>query len=372
MKKLKRFNWHTPLLFLTLLLTLNACKNDDTTTSNDVCSVKIQGRCLMVNMGNYSESNGSICAMQTGQPVQQNLFYQANGYKLRSIIESAAFHDNLILLMCGNEDKVTILNADTYKEVCSPITGIGLPRYACFCDNYAYVTCVNPTWKDTVGFVTKINLKDYTVQGKTQVKGNPEDIINVNGRIFIASGKNLFELNPQTDSIVRQIPLPDSTHTATARYMRIDHQGRLLLSYAHYDEWGNGSNCGIAVFDLNQNRFVKQIGLSKMNADAYIDLSPDKQTLYYLYAENVVGGQNPEAKTSIYTIDLTTDIPADQSLCDGYGFYGLNVDTNTGNIYTANVNGFITNSMLCIYSPDGQLLQDNLMTGVGTCRFYFR
>lgn len=348
----------------------NGCSDDDTDAiKNEQLNVATTGTCFMVNMGNFSESNGSICKMKYGQPIEQNLFRKANGYPLRSIIESACITDKYILLMCGNEDKVEILDKTTYKEVCTAITGIALPRYATVTNRFAYVTCVNPTWRDSIGYVTKIDLDSKRVVSKIKVKGNPEGITNSGDHIYVASGNGIYQIDNNTDKIIRFIAL--GSKTATARYFVTDADGDLWLSYSDYDAKGNSSNCGIAELTPGNDKYNRTISLPNMNGDAYIDLSPNKQTLYYMYSSEVVGGRNPEAETRIYAVDLTTSNVANNATCTGYGFYGFNVDPKTGNIFTANVNGFITNSMLSIFSPTGKLLQNGLMTGVGTCRFYF-
>lgn len=353
-----------PLLFAT-----SCSKNEDDAVNNESLSVAINGTCLMVNMGNYSESNGSICKMQYAQPIDQNLFKKANGYPLRSIIESAAITDKYILLMCGNEDKVEILDKQSFKEVCTAITGIGLPRYATIVNGFAYVTCVNPSWTDSVGHIVKIDLSSKKATTKIKVKGNPEGITHSGDQVYAASANGIYQIDTKNDKTVNFIEL--DSKTSTARYFVTDADGDLWLSYSSYDAKGNGVNCGIAEYTPGQTKFNKNIALEKMNGDAYIDVTPDKQTLYYMYSSEIVGGQNPEAETRIYAVDLTDGEVKNNATCSGYGFYGFNVDPKTGNIFTANVNGFITNSMISIYSPTGHLLQDGLMAGVGTCRFYF-
>lgn len=358
------------LLLATCWLTACSNKDDEGSDSGTTLKVECSHTCFIVNMGNYSESNGSIATMRQGESISQNRFSQANGYKLRSIIESAAFGDGYVLLMCGNEDKVAILDANTYKEACTAITGIGLPRYAAIIGHYAYVTCVNPTWTDTIGHIVKIDLDSKKVVNSIKVKGNPEEIRVIDGQLYATSGYRLYQIDPTTDSIVRAICLSDPS--ATARYLRADASGRIWVSYTHYDAQGYGTNCGIAAYTPGGQSFGQTLPLAKMSGDGIIDLSPDGNTLYYLYASEVVGGRSPEPETGIYRVDLTALSADSSALCTGHGFYGFNVDPSTGNIYTANVNGFVTNSMISIFDSKGKLLQNDLMAGVGTCRFYFR
>ena len=360
----------TFVIVLSTLLLLSGCSDsDDNFSDSGLFNVPLNGTCLMVNMGNYSESNGSIGLLYYGQPIDQNVFKKANGYPLRSIVESATVTDKYFLLMCGNEDKVEIIDKRTFKEVCPAITGIGLPRYATIVGNFAYVTCVNPTWNDSIGHIVKLDLTSKKTVTKIKVKGNPEGITHIGDKVYAASANGIYQIDTQNDKVESFIALKQPT--VTARYFVIDADGDLWLSYSSYDENGNGTNCGVAEYTPGGDSFKRYIPLKRMNGDAYIDLAPGKQTLYYMYSSEIVGGKNPEAETRIYAVDLTEGSVMEKATCTGHGFYGFNVDPKTGNIYTANVNGFITNSMLSIYNSNGQLLQDGLMTGVGTCRFYF-
>lgn len=360
------------LLPIITALFFAACTEDSQQELRDTeLQVPTSGTCLVVNMGNYSESNGSICTMKYGEAIRQSRFQEANGFPLRSIIESATLTPNYLLLMCGNEDKVEILDRQTFKEVCKAITGIGLPRYATVVGGAAYVTCVNPSWRDTVGYVTKINLDSKKVEARIKLRGNPEGITHSGNQIFAASGNGVFQIDGSADTVARFIALPHPDRTCTGRYFVTDADGDLWLSFSNVDLYGNSTACGIAELTPGKPAFNRLLVLPKMCADAYIDIAPDGQTLYYLYASEIVGGRNPEAETNIYKVNLTTGEADNEPLCKGVGFYGFNVDPNTGNIFTANVNGFITNSMLSIYSADGTLLQDGLMTGVGTCRWLF-
>lgn len=360
------------ILAIALGLTCSACSEKEEYNNGEATlSTNLEGKCLVVNMGNYSESNGSICVFEHGKSVAQNIFSRTNGFPLRSIVESATIGNGMVLLMCGNEDKVEILDEKNYRQLCPSITGIGLPRYATIIGNYAYVTCVNPSWTDTIGYITKINLTSKTPENRIKVQGNPEGITRKGDQIFVASKNGVYQIDSNRDEIKRFIALPHNDQTATARYFVEDADGDLWLSYAHYDALGYGSDCGIAELTPGDSIFKQTITLPMMNADGYIDVSPDKNTLYYLYASEIVGGQNPEAQTNIYSVDLSSKTVALKPTCSGVGFYGFNVDPSTGNIYTANVNGFITNSMVSIFNPKGELLQDGIMTGVGTCRFLF-
>lgn len=357
-------------LFLGIFAALfTSCNDNDNLQNDDTLNVSCPSDCFTINMGNFSESNGSVCLLKEGKSIEQNIFSKANGYNLRSIIESASFYGNTALLMCGNEDKVAYIDRKTGKETATATTGIGLPRYAAINGIYAYVTCVNPSWTDTMGHITKINLTNFKVEKRVPIKGNPEHIVLHNKQLFISSGNAIYTYSLTKDTITSHIPHNQSN--ATLRYFATDMNNKLWCSYAHYDKWGNGSDCGLVCLNENDSAIDTTITLPFMNADGYIDVNKDKSKLYYLYSSDVVGGQNPEAQTAIYTFDFTSKTASSTPLCKGYGFYGFNVDPHTGNIYTANVNGFITNSIISIFNDKGDLLQTGLMAGVGTCRFYF-
>jgi DNA-binding beta-propeller fold protein YncE len=265
--------------------------------------------------------------------------------------------------MCSNEDKVEIIDSKTFKVVCEPVREIGIPRYCAVYRNSAYVTCTDSWDPNASGQVCKIDLTNKALVKKISVDGIPEGIKELNGLLYIAASNGVTIIDPDTDKIIQHISISESG--VTAKQLRVDYEGKLWVSFTSTEK------TGIASLDVQANEFSSFIPLENMDLWGSIDMTPDGKKLLYLYAAEVVGAQSPEAETAIYSFDAVTRTLQANPLIRGVGFYGFNVNPSNGDIYTANVNGFITNSVMYIYNASGEKINDGLITGVGSCRFVF-
>jgi len=344
------------LFFLCLPVFLSCGKEEEYTPDDYTC--------LIVNQGNYTSSNGSLSILKPDGTVGQEVYTKANGWKLASIIESVTLHRDMLILMCANEDKVEIIDSKTFKVICEPIRGIGIPRYCAVYNNNAYVTCTD-SWAPTAnGQICKIDLTTKTLVKKIGINGIPEGIKELNGLLYVAASDGVTVINPNTDEIVTQIKIAEKD--VDAKQLRADYEGRLWVSFTSY-----GKN-GIASLDIHTNEFSLFIPLENMDLWGTIDITPDGKSLLYLYSAEVVGAQNPDSETAIYSFDIVTKTLQANPIISGAGFYGFNVNPSNGDIYTANVNGFVTNSVMYVYNASGEKINEGLITGVGSCRFVFK
>jgi hypothetical protein len=353
---MKNKHWHLFEVILCLFI-FYACSKDEAYIAPDYI-------CIVVNQGNLTSSNGSLSLLRKDGGIEQEVYTKTNGWKLASIIESVTLHRDMLILMCANEDKVEIIDSKTFKTVCEPIRGIGIPRYCAVFQNKAYITCTDNWNPDANGQVSQIDLTTKTVAKKISVNGVPEGIKELNGLLYVAAGNGVTVINPNTDEVVRQIKIPENG--VTAKHLVVDYEEKLWVSFT-----GNGKT-GIASLNVRTNEFSPFIPLENMDMWGTIDVTPDRKKLLYLYADGVVGAQNIEAETAIYSFDIETNTLQSNPLVKGVGFYGFNVNPSNGDIYTANVNGFITNSMMYIYNAFGEKINDGVITGVGSCRFVFK
>jgi hypothetical protein len=289
--------------------------------------------------------------------IEQEVYTKANvSWKLASIIESATLYQNLLILMCANEDKVEIVDNKTFKTLCEPVRGMGIPRYCAVYNNIAYVTCTNNWNPDENGHVCLIDLTSKKLIKKITVKGIPEGIKEVAGSLYVATGNGIAVINATTNEVTRHLELFGqnvelsgqnenlSVQKLEAKHIVSDFNGKLWVSFT------SNVQTGIASFDIQSNRFSSFIPLKNMPYTGNIDIAPDGKTLFYLTADGIVGGQGMETVTAIYPFDIENEKASETPLIAGTGFYGFNVNPLTGDIYTANVNGFITNSVMYIYN----------------------
>ncbi len=347
--------YYCPLLIILYLLSFFSCDPEKEEF------VPSDYTCLIVNQGNLSSSNGSLSILKPNGTIEQEVYTKANGWKLASIIESITLHRDLLILMCSNEDKVEIIDSKTFKAVCEPVRGIGIPRYCVIYQNGAYITCTDSWNPNANGQVYKIDLTTKKAIKKISVNGIPEGIKELNGLLYVAAGNGVTVINPDTDEIIGETEISESR--VTAKHLVVDYEGKLWVSFTETD-----GKTGIASLNTNENftsnkalanlRFSSFIPLKNMDMWGTIDRTPDGKKLLYLYADGTVGAQNAEAETAIYSFDIETNSLQSKPLIKGTGFYGFNVNPSNGDIYTANVNGFITNSVMYIYNVAGEKIND--------------
>lgn len=345
-----------------LMLLFSACDGVEVETTIKDYDV------VIVNMGNYSEANGSLSLYnETTGEVQQEVYTRVNKRKLGSIIESVTWHDTLLLLMCNNADKVVFLHAETMKELCRPLTeNVGIPRYAAVVGDYAYITCWQKVNKKTQAVeiphqLLKVNLRTKQVEKTLAVTAQPEGILYCDGELFVASGNGLDMFDVATDVLLQHI---SSSFAGDAQQVVLDKNKRVWLSVGSY----TAGKSGFMVVDAAKKAIVHQLPETKLTYEGDMALTMGRDSLLFLSADGVVGGQSAEVPTSVYAIDMAANTVSAQALIQGYGFYGLGVNSVNGTIYTANVNGFITNSSTYGYSSSGTK-QMQFVTGVGSCRF---
>jgi hypothetical protein len=323
--------------------------------------IPLEYSCLMINQGNYSQSNGSLTILTKQGKIENHVYEKANSWKIGAIIESAAFHKNMILLMCSSEDKIEFVDKDNFKILSAPVTGIGIPRYCAVYNDAAYITCVN-NWNNPEGNVCKINLASKTLEKVIRTGGEPEGIREVNGLLYVAVGKGLVVIDPDTDEIVETIHIQENV---TAKHIVEDQNSNLWVSFI------SENLTGIAAFDLQQKSFSPFIPLNHMALAGNIDITPDGKEILYLYAPEVVGAAAPDVKTAIFSFDIMSGAVQPLPVVSCVGMYGFNINPANGDIYTANISGFTANSITYRFDKYGNSLNEGWLTGTGTCRFYF-
>jgi hypothetical protein len=343
------------LLSLICLFFLFSCSN------KEEVYIPSEYTCLMINQGNYSQSNGSLTILTKQGQIENQVYEKVNTWKIGAIIESATFYKNITLLMCSSEDKVEFIDKNDFKILSSPVTGMGIPRYCAAYNEAAYVTCVN-NWTNPDGKVCKIDLETKKLVKKIPTGGTPEDIKEVDGLLYVAIDNGLIIINPDTDEIIERIVINENVF---AKYIVQDHDNNLWISFI------SETKTGVAAFNLQTRKFSEFYPLDKMALPGNIDITPDGKTLLYLYAPDIVGGANPDVRTAVYSFDLNSHTVSSSPLFKCVGMYGFNVNPANGDIYTANVSGFTTNSITFRYDAEGNLLNEGWLTGTGTCRFYF-
>ena len=327
--------------------------------------------CVVVNQGNFTESNGSISLYNrnTGE-VQQEVYNLANGRNFAAMIESVLLHNDLLIVMCNSEDKIVFVNAITMQEVCAPITNIGTPRYGVVKGSKLYVSCWSPTFMPGGG--EEIAVIDLSTKTKVaSIPSNyymPEGVQIVGENLYVAVEGGVDVYNTATNSYVTTLTSSQSPR-AIAQNMVSDKNGKLWVSmggfYNDFWEIDNSQN-GFMCIDPSTNDIISQVLVPIMASDAEIAISPQKDKIYFISGDIFSDGHTP-----IYVFDVDSKTASGSPIITGEGFYGIGVEPYSGDIYTANIQNYISNSNMYVYNAQG-VLQNTKLTGIATCRFVFQ
>jgi DNA-binding beta-propeller fold protein YncE len=228
-----------------------------------------------------------------------------------------------------------------------------------FDDNYFYITNwgqgeeVSPDWYIYPNsYVLVADRRTLEKVKDFPCGSDAEDIIVAGNKLYVATGEGVVVINKTSGDIEKTISA-SSTFTGGAKHFVVDGQNQLWASYS-------GS------------------GLLKINplTDTAVEEIPMPVDWMGQIAINVNAGKIYTYETDynslaskIYELDIATK--THKEFASGTYFYSIGVSPATGNVYTAEVNGFTSNSRLLIYDATGALLDDSKLAGIGTCDFKF-
>lgn len=318
--------------------------------------------CLIINQGNLSEANGELSLLESNGEIKNQIYQTCNQWALASIIESGIEYKNNWILFCSNEDKIEIIDQQELKLQKS-ITGIPIPRYGTTTEDILYVTSVEDWTDDSSGKVYKINLKNGEILNKISLGNLPEGILYFENNIWIAADDTIYVLNEKSDQIIKKIPT--GMNQLCAKHLITSENGMVWCSLTSHKEDGE-----LILIDGDKMTIVQRNKIPHLSYEGHIVLSPNKENIYYLTSNSTIGAQNADGETKICRWNISTQ--TSQIVIDGVGFYGFNIHPKTEDIYTANVNGFITNSLFYQYDKNGKIIRNGDLVGVGACRFLFR
>lgn len=312
---------------------------------------------LIVNEGNFGKGNGTISHFnRSTKEVQHDVFGTVNsGKALGDIVQSMFVWEDKAYIVVNNSNRVVVANANTLEEI-TTISNLSLPRFMTVANGRGYVT----EWVNFVdrGRVSVINLQTYAVETTIQTGKGPEEIISLNGRVYVS---NSFEntvtvINPSTNQVVSTIQVG-----ASPSALLVDNQNKLwIVCEGGYDQNFNLLNNGSIVnVEPASNAVVKTINLNK-NVSGGSMLQGGTDLIYFS------GKVIYRVATNVAQPQVQTWITENSSS----GFYGLGVDNETGEVYAGD-NNFVSNSTVFRYSANGSLI-DTFQGGIGVNGFVFR
>ena len=341
------------LLLAWLIVTLiTGCKKEDNPVY--IPTGPFSYGAFISNEGTFGQSNASVSYYDfTGDSVRNNIFATVNKRPLGQLLQSMYSTGGKVYMMLNLSDTIVIAYANDFKEA-GFITGLNSPRYMTSFNNKGYIT----QWGEwgEMGVVKVVDLNTNAILRTIEVGMGPEQAIVANGFILVCNGgaynvdSTISVINPANDKVVQTIEVGYNP-----KEMVIDKNNDIWVicyGYIKYDLLFN-------IILETPSKLVKISGQSFQNAGEYIisatqhpqhiDISKDKSTIYY-------GGGFGYA--GIYAMDITATVTPSTPLVDGGKFfYGFNVNTENGELYTLDATDFTTPGILRRYSSQGSMIK---------------
>lgn len=347
-------------MLLALLVLLFSCKKEekaDETTARE--TDYLTGR-FAVNEGNFNENNGSISYINISDELTNDLYLQQNGVEIGDVLQSFTVIGDKGFAVVNNSQKVEVIDLKSFKRTAT-LSGLTYPRYLADGNNgKAYLSNGNAS-----GEIKVIDLANNSIESTIAVGNGPEKMLVHGGYLYVCNNGGVLTDNRVTvidlsdHSIVTNVVVGDRPIDVIA-----DAFGNvwvLCSGETLYDvNWSVVGHTNAMLYRISANSLSvtasEQIGINgdhPMN----IEISPAGNIIYY---EN----------NGIFAFDLISgEFPGVEIVNDDRG--SLNVDPNSGEIWSASVSDFSSPSVLNVYSTSGALIK-SFNTGIGTNSVAFR
>ncbi len=369
MKKFKLLTW----AFVAAAVFVTSCTKDDVPTPDAIKNYSG----LIVNQGNYTEKNGSLSLYNEVDNSVKNMAYESANKKqaLAALVESFVHNGKTGLVICNSPDKIEVVGMDSLQWLATiKGTDVVVPRYGVISGSYAYVTCWGNA--EVVGqypggydiyaypnsYLLKIDMNSKSIVKKIACGGDAEGIALYNGKLYVAVTDGIKVFNTSTDA--EEAYVKHTTFFGSAKHIAIDKNGMLWYSVA-----SEGFGEGLAVMNTATNTMEKEMSIQNIDGMS-CQIAVTKNKSKVLYFTNEIDASWTPLKSEIYAIDVDTKTVATTPIYSGKQLNGVAVNPVTGNIYTAEIWNYSTNSTLTVLREDGTLLNSKAV-GVAASRFIF-
>ncbi len=303
--------------------------------------------------GNFMYGNASLGYYDTATgEMQNNVFFRANGARLGDVAQSMTLHGGVAYVVVNNSGVVYAMNPDTF-EVQGIIRGLVSPRYIHFVsDEKAYITDLY------AGKITIVNPQTLAVTGAidTGTHKSTEQMAQWGRYLFVACWSyddKVLVIDTQTDEIVREIGVGKQPDSVVA-----DCNGKVWsLANGGLSADAQPTLCRI---DAATQSVERTFDLPQGSAPSKLCIDAEGRTLYFL-------------NDGVWAMSVDAERLPAEPIVESRGtiYYGLAVDSRTGDIYVADAIDYVQAGVVYRYSRGGELL-DSFKAGVIPGSFCFK
>lgn len=351
---------------LFLLLSLTGCMKDDLLWNFERPDYDVSPNGVFVtNEGNFMYGNASLSYYDPEtREVLNDVFFNANSLPLGDVAQSMTIRDSLGYVVVNNSGRIYVFNTTTF-ELEGKITGFTSPRHMYFLsDTKAYVSdlyarsiaVVNPASREIIGSIPVNNNSEF-YQHSTEQMLQYDKFVYTNCWSF---DNQVLVIDSELDRVVDSIEVLKQPNS-----MVLDrHHALWVLCDGGTEGSPYGSEApGLLKIGAGSTEALVIHRFSEGEIPGELTINGGGDTLYFLnedvFSYAVNGTSGPE---------LLIDSPYEGTLLTGY--YGLDVDPVSSEIYVADAIDFVQRGMVYRFSPEGMPI-DTFQSGIAPGAFCF-
>lgn len=353
---------------LALMIALHGCMEDDLLWDfhRPEYDFRADG-IFVVNEGNFMYENASLTYYDPeSMEVFEDVFFRRNALPLGDVAHSMTIRDSLAYVVVNNSGRIYIFHASTF-ELQGKITGLTSPRYMHFVsDDKAYVSdlyarsiaIVNPLSMEVTGAISVNNHREDSYQHSTEQMLQFDRFVYTNCWSY---DNQVLVIDSELDQVIDSIEVLKQPNS-----MVMDKNHDLwVLCDGGYEEGPYGSSkAGLMKIGAGATRAELVLSFAAGDMPRELRINGSGDTLYYInghvYSYAIAGSSQP---------GMLVESPYSEGLFGGY--YGLEVDPVSSELYVADAMDFVQPGMVYRFGPGGIPL-DTFRTGIAPGAFCFK
>jgi len=312
---------------------------------------------LIINEGNFGSADGDLSFYKTeSDSVYQNIFEAENSLPFAGSLQSVRFDDDLAYLV-DNLGQIEIVNGSTFKSV-ETLEGYGIPRDFAIADGKGFIADWGPyddSYNSPSSYISVIDINTYSEIDSISIASQPERILVIEKRIFIASvASEIITVIDATDLSFETITVPYGPSE-----MVIDKNNQIWVL------------CSGELVSINPNTLeventidLRLTDVDFTSGDLVIDKTGDN--LYYMISSY---NEDWTTSNSVYSISISANNAPANSLVTGTNLYGIGISPEN-ELFIADHKNYAGNGEVRVYNLDGEL-QKTLKAGRVPSGFIF-
>ncbi|WP_442266335.1 YncE family protein [Tenacibaculum sp. ZS6-P6] len=357
---MKKINFIFKTLFLTSVLFLVSCSDDDNVPDEPKGDYE---KGILISGEGSGAGSGSVTFISNDYTTKQGKIYnKVNGADLGTFLQSMTLEGDNAYIIVDNQNTISIVNRYSFQELGKVTEGLSKPRYIVVVGNRGYVTNWGSTSDETDDFIAVVDINTFEFIEKIAVGNGPERIAFKNGKLYVThkgafTNNNIVSVINLTNNEVSTITVkdrPDEMFFKSNNELVVLSEGRTLYD-SNFNVIGH-TQAGIATINLQTNVVTSEIEFSEGVHPSLMDI--ENGQLYYAISNDV------------YKVAINTTSPATSKLLtavDGY-FYGMSV--KNGKLYALDAS-FSDISKVNIFDLSSNEKTNTFDAPLGASKIYF-